>query len=517
MTTQPNPAAAAARSVRVRMYRHGLGDCFLLRFAKDGATGETFNILIDCGVIAVAQKPKDKMAEVLADIRETTNKRLDVVVLTHEHWDHVSGFSTQQAQSLFDDITIGEVWYAWTEDPANKLGKRLRDERAAKLKTLEKAAVGLQAQHARLAAADPNSADSKLAEQRHRRVSALLRFFGVDEDDPLQAEGLGVAAGDPKIGKTRAAFEYLAGRRDVKTRYVYSKNGPILLPGVAGVRVFPMGPPEDEQMIKRSAPTKKGQEVYELAGDMPMDENLAAAFVRLAGGQEADAVDDGPFDGAFRRRPVRPSPPQEQASALDWLVHETWDAVGSDWRRIDQDWTAAAETLALDLDNHTNNTCLVLAFELGPNGKVLLFAADAQVGNWLSWQDLDFRVNDAESTRQVTGPQLLSRTVFYKVGHHGSHNATLRSQGLEQMTSSELVAFVPDFREQAEKSGWKEMPFGPLVTRLGERSGGRVVFSDPKENAPAAADLRDLSKGDRDRFLASLKTDKLFYEYELPL
>jgi len=33
----------------------------------------------------------------------------------------------------------------------------------------------------------------------------------------------------------------------------------------------------------------------------------------------------------------------------------------------------------------------------------------------------------------VTGPDLLARTVFYKVGHHGSHNATLRQQGLEQM------------------------------------------------------------------------------------
>ena len=36
----------------------------------------------------------------------------------------------------------------------------------------------------------------------------------------------------------------------------------------------------------------------------------------------------------------------------------------------------------------TNNTSLALAFELiekGRVGKVLLFPADAQVGNWLSW------------------------------------------------------------------------------------------------------------------------------------
>ncbi|TIM05499.1 hypothetical protein [Mesorhizobium sp.] len=41
--------------------------------------------------------------------------------------------------------------------------------------------------------------------------------------------------------------------------------------------------------------------------------------------------------------------------------------------------------LALDMNDATNNASLVLAFELGKGGNVLLFAADAQRGNWLSW------------------------------------------------------------------------------------------------------------------------------------
>jgi hypothetical protein len=53
----------------------------------------------------------------------------------------------------------------------------------------------------------------------------------------------------------------------------------------------------------------------------------------------------------------------------------------AEWRRIDHDWLASAGQLALDLNSYTNNTSLVLAFELGPRGKVLLFAADAQRGN----------------------------------------------------------------------------------------------------------------------------------------
>ena len=88
-------------------------------------------------------------------------------------------------------------------------------------------------------------------------------------------------------------------------------------------------------------------------------------------------------------------------------------------------------------------------------------------------------LDDAAGSRTVTGPELLARTALYKVGHHGSHNGTLRDLGLEQMTSDELVAFLPVNKAQAELNKWHEMPFEPLVRRLSERSGGRVVQSDP--------------------------------------
>jgi hypothetical protein len=70
--------------------------------------------------------------------------------------------------------------------------------------------------------------------------------------------------------------------------------------------------------------------------------------------------------------------------------------------------------------------------------------------------------------------------VFYKVGHHGSHNATLREHGLERMRSSELVAVVPTNEAWAWTSrakGWR-MPYLPLYQRLVERTGGRVLQTD---------------------------------------
>ena len=41
----------------------------------------------------------------------------------------------------------------------------------------------------------------------------------------------------------------------------------------------------------------------------------------------------------------------------------------------------------------TNNTSLVLAIERIADGKVLLFPADAQEGNWLSWHDVAIEWN----------------------------------------------------------------------------------------------------------------------------
>jgi hypothetical protein len=254
-------------------------------------------------------------------------------------------------------------------------------------------------------------------------------------------------------------------------------------------------------LLKRSAPTKRGAEVYEFNGDLAFDDQLQAAFDRLAGKAAADA-DDRPFENSFG---CDTSDASVDSSSLQRLKQETWDR--EPWRQITHDWTASIEALALDLDNHTNNTGLVVAFELTRTGRVLLFAADAQVGNWLSWQKLEWEVSEGTSRKVVRGPDLLARTVFYKVGHHGSHNATLSTLGLEQMVSDELVAFIPVNKEQAEKNRWHDMPFEPLVERLREKTAGRLVMSDKEWKKPRARDLKSLSKKEQQAFVNRLKSD----------
>jgi hypothetical protein len=144
-----------------------------------------------------------------------------------------------------------------------------------------------------------------------------------------------------------------------------------------------------------------------------------------------------------------------------------------------------ASGLAIQLDKFTNNTSLVIAIERVSDGKVLLFPGDAQEGNWLSWHDpsIKWQVKEADGKdATVTAKDLLARTVFYKVGHHSSHNATTKAKGLEMMTQqSELTAFIPVDRQIAlgrSPAGTWKMPARQLYRGLLEKCQGRVVRSD---------------------------------------
>src|SRR5262249_6379632 len=188
----------------------------------------------------------------------------------------------------------------------------------------------------------------------------------------------------------------------------------------------------------------------------------------------------GPFDDRF-------SLPLDGTKALTFFKQRYWsDTVDEDlaaridntqeWRRIGDDRMGTATTLAMQLDQDTNNTSLVLAFELGPKkqgGPVMLFAADAQVGNWLFWQNVKW---DFEG-RTVSGPDLLKRTILYKVGHHASHNATLNKLGLELMDSLEL-ALVPTDSAMAAKVKWGTLPWPALLDRLETKTKGGMVRTD---------------------------------------
>ena len=102
----------------------GLGDCILVRVKREDA--DDFKLMIDCGVVLGTEDARAKMTGVVENIVEDTNEKVDVLAITHEHWDHLSGFI--KPPNSFSKLAAGSVWVAWTEDPDDKLANELRDE-----------------------------------------------------------------------------------------------------------------------------------------------------------------------------------------------------------------------------------------------------------------------------------------------------------------------------------------------------------------------------------------------------
>ncbi len=184
-----------------------------------------------------------------------------------------------------------------------------------------------------------------------------------------------------------------------------------------------------------------------------------------------------PFASEHRISAPKGTLPDGASPGLRDLLTKHYLHPAESYRRIEEDWLISAGALALRLDNDTNNTSLVLAFEFTntPAREVFLFPGDAQVGNWLSWDKCRWVVNEANSEKHTVNAQdLLARTVFYKVGHHGSHNATLKAGGLERMTSRDLVAMIPVNQAMAKAKRWK-MPWPHLRKRLDEMCSSLIV------------------------------------------
>ena len=128
-TTKKKVGSERKTKIRIRTYRHGLGDCHLLSFTKPD--GSPLHVLIDCGVVDVTPNPEELMTGVAQNIAKETGGALDIVVATHQHTDHLSGF--RQARAEFAPIKMKRLWFAWTEDKSNPLGQKIKRELVKKL------------------------------------------------------------------------------------------------------------------------------------------------------------------------------------------------------------------------------------------------------------------------------------------------------------------------------------------------------------------------------------------------
>lgn len=473
-------------SVRVRMYRQGLGDCFLLTFQRKNKAD--FNLLIDCGLYQTAKGKTDIMTDVAEDIKKDSGAKLDVVVLTHDHYDHTSGFTL--AKNVFDKIAFKQVWVGWTEDKNHPKYGEIRHN------------FNMQADGLR-AALKLEEMQTKKLEPLRNNINALVNeFFGFGEDT------LGAVKPDSRT------WDYVLKEKNAEVEAC--RPGRLMtFEGLEDeVRVYVLGPPENLDLIFKEEPPADLAEAesYRHLLGIAVAESFLAAVGGNGNGETSGRLNPknfSPFDDAHK---IKPSDAEAGASGDFFKKHyfglkeDENKKDEFDWRRIDSDWLMVAGEIALRLDNGTNNTCLALAIELVKSGKVLVFPGDAQFGNWYSWKDLSWTVKDKNGEDiKVTTKDLLERTVLYKVGHHGSHNATLKTHGLRMMTSPDLVAMIPTNREFAEKSqGW-EMPDKVLEKDLITRTRGRVIPADEVGAPDAKKHLRERCENAKENKLPKAK------------
>jgi len=488
----------------VRMYRTGHGDCFLLAFASETEDKPVY-VLIDCGY-----KPGSPayihttIEEIATSIKDATGGHLDVAVITHEHQDHVNGIT----EANFQGITIGETWFAWTEDPndemANDLRKKFKDQ-----------ILGLLAARNRLA-----------VEGAHDQVSKIDDFLafelGGDEEkfDAASAAKLLGAAGDPAKSKNKQSMKLFKDRAANGVKYIRPHEELLTIPGAKDLRIFAMGPPRDLDLLSSLMP--EGDEEFHPAALATT--SLGAYFAAAAAAADPDAPFANRYRIAKEKALAHPDYGQffttcygQQDTPPSLAPNDNEVPANPEWRRIDKDWLFSAEQLALDMNDQTNNASLVLAFELGKNGKVLLFAGDAQRGNWMSWSKKDWQDGD----QKVTAKDLLSRTVLYKVGHHGSHNATLNGTLQDDHPSlgwmadgtpaQEFTAMITAVRAWAEtQKGW-DHPLKAIKDALLLKSSGRVFQTDKDFNLMEMFDPD--SEAGWTAFQARTHGDRLYFDY----
>lgn len=344
--------------VRVRMYQVGFGDCFLVSVEYDeaGPDGRAErHVLIDFGSTRGPHLGTARMGDVAPLIAEHTHGKLDVVVVTHRHKDHVFGFGVNTSAEILSALEPRVVVRPWTEHPdidddatAPASGPGIASRRfAARITQAQEAAERV----------------AKRAEG-HRGALHDLHLLAVEQV------------------KNQAAITTLdtwaEGRRG---RYLHAGKPLGLARVVPGLQVTALGPPtlEQDDGVERQ-----------------VDEHPEYWMESLHDSLEAAAPE----------KPPRTAPDDVPPGPVRWLVSRLAD------QRIH-----SVSRLVRQLDDALNNTSLILLLEVG--GVSMLFPGDAQIENWTF--TLDRLARDEALRDRLAGIDL------YKVGHHGSRNATPRS------------------------------------------------------------------------------------------
>lgn len=392
------------------MYRVGFGDFFLVTLPT--AAGPR-HILIDCGVHA---GDLGSIKDAINDMAKETGGNLALLIVTHRHADHISGFAT--CKEVFSKFNVERIWMSWFENPNNEDAKRFQANLTA---------VAMQLASALTARDDPDSQEFKYMAEN------------------ITGSSLGFGAGSSNA----VALSVLHGAFDGKQPPIdyYQAGDPAKLPQdliAAGLTAQVLGPPIDPAFISQM---NSSNQQYLAGEDRSNSAHLKPPF------RDEFKVDAEQYPPtAFEHYP---------AKEIEKIVNE-----------VQPDLMAAK---ARQADNTLNNQSLVVLFAFG--GKTLLFVGDAQWGNWENFLFGGKVAADGHPILTDQSKNILGQVDFYKVGHHGSSNATpitavnaLR-QGCVAMCSTQPGCY-------GKASSGTEVPRVLLLDALDKKTNKQLARSD---------------------------------------
>jgi hypothetical protein len=354
-------------NLTIHVYQVGFGDCFLLTFhyPKQGTTEESVrNILIDFGTSALPKGANTKlMLNVAKDIQSVCKNQLDAIIVSHRHLDHISGFTRSKGGNGTGDIIRGLK-------PGVVVQPWTEDPDAQKNAT------------APTAKNDPGSASLRALANMQNVAASFLKQMN-DLEGKLGKRRLTQLKfyGETNLKNSDAVKNLMSMKKNV---YVYHGSRSGLESILPGVTVHVLGPPTLKQSDAIRQERKKDQDEF--------------WHLQAIAGQRFTVGSPRLFPRATIYQKGSKPPPYAR-----WLIPRMLAM------RADQ-----LLELVRILDDQMNNTSVILLFETA--NKKILFPGDAQIENW------SYALK--ESPKAAALKTLLADTDFYKVGHHGSLNAT---------------------------------------------------------------------------------------------
>lgn len=227
--TSPLPVSPLRKdAIRIRMYRVGFGDCFLISLPANSGHA---HILVDCGVHS--RGDIGTIESVVADVFEQTRREFAIVIGTHAHQDHLSAFGT--FENGFRRCFVKEVWLPWTENPADTAAARLKEKNLGLIEHLQ--------QH--FAASPPSP----------RAAAALLNLAG--NEKALQVLRSGINS---------ASVRYLEAGAELRAPA-----------GIEGLAVQVLGPPRDPEFLAKMNPPQ-GERFLRAEGTLSRPLNSVEPF-----------------------------------------------------------------------------------------------------------------------------------------------------------------------------------------------------------------------------------------------